>query len=216
MKPILKLMIVVVFFALLLLAATGCSSFDGKGSSDATSSYTDSVDEAFFTEVKKITLSQLQSVNQGDTYREVIAKIGTGKDFNQYDSDNENSAEYIYLVDETYLFCLRFESLDDISEKSGKDYTEDLIPAFFPSELSEYKKQGYLYGVLIGDSLVCVGNADGEHYILNEYDAELSFLNKTPASVDDLTGLNGLLVKVDRIMETYPPQLVANEIIIVE
>lgn len=208
--------LVIAFFALLLLATSGCSSFDGKESSDTISYCADSVDKTFFTEVKKITMSQLQSVSQGDTYREIIAKIGTGTDFNQYEPDIESSAEYIYLVDETYLFCLRFKSFDDVSEKSGKDYTEDLIPAFIPNELSEYKKQGYLYGVLIGDSFVCVGNADGEHYILNEYKAELSFLDKTPASVDDLMGLNGLLVKVDRIMETYPPQLVADRIIIVE
>ncbi len=207
---------------LIFLLMTGCSLPNNNSvNSDNLSSVDilerdDNVNKDFYTAAKKITSSQLKNIKSGDTYQEIINKIGNGKDYNQYESDTKEDAQYIYLVDETYVFCLSFEALNDVSAKSGKEYIKDLRPAFPPNKFSEYIEEGYMYGVLIKDSLICIGNDGSEYYDFHKGDATISFSNKTSASYDDLTELTCLLVKVDRIMETNPPQLVADEIIIVK
>lgn len=195
------------FIALLLLAISGCSSPQGENKNNSS-------DNDFFTEAAKITSSQLETIESGDTYRGIINKIGKGKDYNEYISETVESSKYIYLVDDTYLFYLSFESPDDVSTKSGKDYIKDLRPAFLPSKFSKFKAKGYLYGVFVDDSLICVGNNSEYFKFIGRY-ANYSLSDGTSASYKDLTDLDCLLVKVDVIMETYPPQLKAQEVIII-
>ena len=79
-----------------------------------------------------------------------------------------------------------------------------------------YEEKGYLYGVLINEDFVCLGNNGEEFYQFNSKDAKISFFDGKSASKNDLINLDCLFVKVDVIMESSPPQLSCEEIIIIK
>ena len=213
---------IVLAFLIFCMLSTGCSEtkINSNGSSNVSSGdYTilsKDNDNDFHTSATKISSAQLETIDSGDTYKDIIEKIGKGKDFNQYETVTENYASYIYLVDGKYVFTLSFNSLDDKSTKSGHDYVKQLKPAFPPKELLEYEEKGYLYGVLINEDFVCLGNDGEEFYQFNSKDAKISFLDGKSASKNDLINLDCLFVKVDVIMESSPPQLSCEEIIIIK
>ena len=70
--------------------------------------------------------------------------------------------------------------------------------------------------MLINEDFVCLGNDGEEFYQFNSKDAKISFLDGKSASKNDLINLDCLFVKVDVIMESSPPQLSCEEIIIIK
>ncbi len=166
--------------------------------------------EAIQTQVTRISSSKLSQIDSGCTYNEIISVLGQST--NKFETNIK-----IYLVDEKYLFVLRFENINDICEKSGKAMLEEAKSIYPPSEFNEQiNKPSTVYGIIIDEKFMCcIGNPDSEFYALLTINAEIKFANGEKANRDDLRIMDGVIVTFHRTLTSSPPQLFCNEITII-
>lgn len=162
------------------------------------------------TQVTRISSSKFSNIESGCTYKQIMNILGASKE------DFETNKK-VYLVDEENLFVLRFENINDVCEKSGKEMLEETKSIYPPLEYNEQtKKPSAVYGIIIDEKFICcIGNLDSEFYALLTINAEVKFANGEKANSDDLRIMDGVIVTYDRILSSMPPQLYCNEITII-
>lgn len=154
-----------------------------------------------------ISSNKVRALPSGMTYRQIIEALG-----------KSSSAGYIreyyeYVVDDDNLLILRFDDSDDVCELSGEQLLKTIVP--LKSHLNDDKK-GKVYAIVIDDYLkvTCPTYKDFNCADIITKNAKITFSNGKSATKDDIKKGKAIIFTYDIVLDSYPPQVYAKEIII--
>ena len=175
-------------------------------------------------EVLNITSEQLaEALPEGNTlsYGKLISQLGLSANFG-------HTGIQIYKLDGNKVLTLRFQNVDDICTMSGEELAQTAVPLDEPDNFptgSGYQNSQWIYGIIV-DSHFLYSESGGSPccYSLSYPDKESSdspdssiirYADGTGKSNNHLSYGEKVLVSFDELLETHPPTIICNEIIII-
>ncbi len=202
-----------ILFVIILIFA-GCGQIDGDTSkisqNDHQKVYSDVTfsNNSFETGITDIASSKLKIITRGMSYKSIIKLLGDTNDYGVV-------GLRVYSVDNKKLLVLRFDSLEQICEKSGEELLKTAVPLIMPGEVVKLveHKQNSKYGLLLTDGLFfCFETQDCFSLWYNK--ATITDKTGTALNIDSVEPISYLFIQYSSMMETYPAILNCTSVVL--